>query len=221
MADQLAVRVWGDFACFTREMKVERVSYPVMTPSAARGVLEAIFWKPEFRWRVLSIAVLKPISYMSITRNEIADRQSFVTAQKWFGGSDGYYSDDPDHRAQRHSRILRDVDYRIRAAIAIRPHASEPVAKYRDQFLRRLRRGQCFQRPYLGCREFAADFADPDGTEQPIDLTGELGNMLLDVDYLPDGSGRGAPRFFQARLECGVLHVPAVEGGKDAAATAC
>jgi CRISPR-associated protein Cas5d len=218
MSDSLSMRVWGEAACFTRDMKVERVSYPVMTPTAARGVLEAVFWKPEFRWRVLTIAVLKPIEYASITRNEITDRQVEKTAQQWSRNGGGYYAE--DHRIQRHTRILRDVDYLITATIVLRPHATEPVAKYLDQFQRRLARGQCFQRPYLGCREFAADFAEPDGSERAIDLTGELGNMLLDIDYASGDSGKGEPRFFQARLDHGVLHVPTGKGGADAAATA-
>jgi CRISPR-associated protein Cas5d len=222
MADVLAVRVWGELACFTREMKVERVSYPVMTPTAARGVLEAIFWKPEFQWRVLSIAALKPIHYVSITRNEISDHQSFKDAQKWMKKGGGYFADDDEHRTPRHTRALRDVAYLITAAILLRPHATDPTSKYREQFLRRMRRGQCFQRPYLGCREFAADFAEPDGSEHPIDLTGDLGTVLLDIDYATDGSGRGTPRFFQARLQHGVLHVPALgERKSDVPATAC
>ncbi len=207
----LWVKVRGDFACFTRpEMKVERVTYPVMTPSAARGVLESIFWKPEFSWRVEEIWVLKPIRYFSILRNEVNSTASARSARDWAARGGGFYAD--EDRAQRHTLALRDVEYIIRAGMALRPQATDDVAKYRDQFRRRVRAGQCFARPYLGCREFAADFAEPDGSERPLDLTDGLGPMLLDLDY-PSGSvvpGKTAaqPRFFQAQLEGGVLRVP-------------
>ncbi len=204
----LAVRVWGDLACFTRpEMKVERVSYPVMTPSAARGVLEAIFWKPEFHWQVQEIHVLRPISYFSILRNEINTRQSERTAAGWQREGGGY--DAAGDRAQRHTLALRDVAYLITAQVRLRPHADADPAKYRDQFRRRVAAGRCFATPFLGCREFSATFAEPDGSERPIDLTDNLGPMLLDLDYAPDGSGRGRPRFFEAQLVDGVLRVPA------------
>lgn len=201
------VLVWGDYACFTRpEMKVERVTYPVMTPSAARGVLEAIFWKPEFSWRVEEILVLRPIRYLSILRNEVNTRQSERTARGWQKSSGGYVA--ADDRAQRHTLALRDVAYVIRAQVEMRPHADSNPAKYRDQFRRRVEEGRSFHRPYLGCREFAAYFSRPTGGEEPIDLTDELGSMLYDLEYAKDGSGRGVPRFFQAQLKRGVLHVP-------------
>jgi CRISPR-associated protein Cas5d len=206
----LRVCVWGDFACFTRpEMKVERVSYPMMTPSAARGVIEAIFWKREFRWRITSIWVLKPIRYFSVLRNEINTRQSKDTAQSWQRKGGGY--DATTDRAQRHTLALRDVAYLIEAQVELHAHANADPAKYRDQFRRRVRDGRCFAMPFLGCREFSAHFAEPDGSEQPIDLTDNLGRMLLDLDYAPDTSGRGQPRFFDAHLERGILHVPMLE----------
>jgi CRISPR-associated protein Cas5d len=206
----LEVRVWGDLACFTRpEMHVERVSYPVMTPSAARGVLEAIFWKPEMRWRVEEIRVLRSIRYFSILRNEVNTRQSDRTARGWQrAGSGGY--DAAGDRAQRHTLALRDVAYVIRAQVEVKPGVDEHPAKYRDQFRRRVRRGQCFATPYLGCREFAAAFGEADPAEQTIELDGDLGLMLLDLEYATDGSGRGTPRFFPARLDSGVLRVPPV-----------
>lgn len=204
----LAVRVWGELACFTRpEMKVERVSYPVPTPSAARGILEAIFWRPEIRWRVEEIWVLKPIRYVSIVRNEVNSRASDRVALTWERDGGGY--DASADRAQRHTLALRDVDYLIRAQIEVKPGVEDLPAKYRDQFRRRVRSGRCFATPYLGCREFAAWFAAPDGTEQPIDRTEDLGLMLLDLEYEPGRSGRGTPHFFPARLEHGVLRVPA------------
>ena len=204
------VRVWGDFACFTRpEMKVERVTYPVMTPSAARGVLEAIFWKPEFTWRVEEIYVLRPIRYYSILRNEVNSRASEQAAARWAREGGGYSA--PDDRAQRHTLALRGVEYLIRAQVELRQGVQEDSAKYRDQFRRRVRDGRCFSTPYLGCREFSAAFAEPDGSERPIDITEELGPILLDLQYAADGSGRGTPRFFSARLERGVLRIPKPE----------
>lgn len=217
----LQVKVWGPFACFTRpEMKVERVSYDVMTPSAARGILEAIFWKPEFAWRVQEIWVLNPIKHISLLRNEITDKQS-ARAEPMRGGH--YLAD--EHRAQRYTLALRDVAYLIRADVSLRPHCAEDPAKYRDQFRRRVQRGQCFHHPYLGTREFAADFGPPDGSERPRSLSDELGLMLFDQVFAPDpdgpvefwqhsatGStlvkGEASPRFFQARVENGVLRIP-------------
>ncbi len=203
----LALKVWADLACFTRpEMKVERVTYSVMTPSAARGVLEAVFWKPEIRWHVEEIWVLQPIRYASILRNEVNSRQSERAARSWQADGGGY--DASSDRSQRHTLALRDVAYLIKARVELKPHADADPAKYRDQFRRRVDSGRCFATPYLGCREFSAAFAAPDGNEQPIDLTDELGPMLLDLDYRPDASGRGTPRFFDARIERGVLRVP-------------
>lgn len=213
----LSVRVWGDLACYTRpEAKVERVSYSVMTPSAARGVLESIFWKPEFSWVIENIWVLRPIRHFSISRNEIKGRQSVRSAEDWSRNGGGY--DAMSDHTPRHTLALRDVAYVIHARIVLRPHANAEVAKYRDQFRRRVEAGRCFQRPYLGMREFAAAFAPVDGSEHPIDLSDDLGLMLHDIDYAPDGSGRGSPRFFIARLDRGVLHVPKpLEYGRDAA----
>ena len=207
-AESLTVKVWGETACFTRpEMKVERVSYPVMTPSAARGVLEAILWKPEFSWLVEEIHVLREIMYSSILRNEVNSRASDRAAATWQRAGTGGYDATAD-RAQRHTLALRDVAYVIHARMVLRDDVRDDPAKYRDQFRRRVRRGQCFSRPYLGCREFAAHFGEPDGTERPIDRTEDLGPMLLDLDFMPELSGRGTPRFFEARLEGGMLRVP-------------
>jgi CRISPR-associated protein Cas5d len=220
----LEVKVWGEFACFTRpEFGVERVSYEVMTPSAARGVLEAILWKPEFRWLVREIEVLQPIRHFSILRNEMNSLQSDRSARGWETNGGGYYAD--DDRAQRHTLCLRDVAYVIRADIELKRHATDNFAKYRDQFRRRVKRGQCFSQPYLGTREFSAFFGPPGGDERAIDVTDDLGLMLLDVDFEPDAKGRvshfghgpegrtvvkanARPKFFRARLENGVLIVP-------------
>lgn len=204
------VYVWGKFACFTRpEMKVERVSYEVMTPSAARGVLESIFWKPEFYWQIREIRVLKPVRYFSILRNEVKNRANYASAQRHLKGEDGYYAD--EDRSQRHTLCLRDVAYSIAARIVVRPDVEEDEAKYRDQFRRRVKRGQCHTMPYLGCREFTANFGPeppPDQEMRLQDITVDLGQMLFDLDYDEDGSGRGTPRFFHARLTGGLLHIP-------------
>lgn len=209
----LAVRVWGDFALWTRpEHKAERVSYSVMTPSAARGILEQILWKPEMFWRVEEIWVLNPIRYFSILRNELNSRQSEVVAARWQETGGSY--DSTTDRAQRHSLVLSKVDYIIRAQIEVKPGVDADPAKYRDQFRRRVEQGRCFAIPYLGCREFSASFAPPKGAEQPIDLSDDLGPMLLDLVYDSNGSGRGTPRFFPnefpAKLERGVLYVPSI-----------
>ena len=203
----LEVKVWGDLACFTRpEMKVERVSYPVMTPSAARGVLEAIFWKPEFNWEVEEILILNPIRYFSILRNEINARQTAQTAEGWRRNGGGFYA--TDDRAQRHTLALRDVSYIIKGQVRVKPGVSEDSAKFRDQFRRRVKKGRCFATPYLGCREFTAWFSESEGDETPQEINEELGNMLLRMEYIPGNSGEAIPQFFNARLESGVLRVP-------------
>lgn len=198
------VKVWGDFACFTRpENKVERVSYEVPTPSAARGVLEAIFFHPPMQWRIREIAVLKPVRPFSILRNEVNCKASPQV--------DGI--DIVERRAQRHSLILRDVAYIIRADVYIPPGStSADPAKYRDQFRRRVERGQCFHRPCLGCREFAADFSPVTPEDKPLELSQDLGLMLFDLDYQEK---RAYPYFFNAKLEAGVLRIPPelYEGG--------
>ena len=201
------LKIWGEYACFTRpEMKVERVSYEVMTPSAARGILEAIFWKPEFQWQIREIRVLKPIRFFSIRRNEVNNRANTQFAQRILAGESHYFAD--EDRAQRHTLGLRDVAYVVVAEAVLREDVKEDAAKYIAQFHRRVERGQCHSMPYLGCREFAASFEPPDGSERPQVLSVELGRMLFDLDYETDGSGRGTPRFFEAKLESGILWVP-------------
>lgn len=204
----LEVKVWGDFACFTRpEMKVERVTYPVMTPSAARGVLEAIFWKPEFAWQVEAIWILNPIQYVSFLRNEVNSRASERTARDWVERGGGFIA--AEDRAQRHTLALRDVAYIIHAHPAPHTNTAADRAKFRDQFRRRVARGQCFATPYLGCREFSASFGPIDGTERPIPESGALGRMLLEMSYTANGMGTATPRFFEGRLEDGILRVSA------------
>lgn len=172
------VKVGGDYACFTNpNLKVERVSYPVMTPAAARGILEAIFWKPAFRWEIRSITVLKPIKTLSVMRNEIEDRQSakpIVIEEK---------------RQQRVSLVLKDVEYVIAADIVL-VWKSERIEKYRDQFRRRLDRGACHHTPYLGTREFASWFEPAPGNETPeVAIDNQyLGVMFFDTAYIKSES---------------------------------
>lgn len=195
----LAVRVWGDFACWTRpEMKVERVTYPVMPPTAACGILEAIFWKPEFTWDVRQIDVLKPVRHLSLVRNEVDQRAS--------PRSGGIVI--TEARTQRHAVVLRDVAYVIHAAIVLRSHATDDVAKYRDQFRRRIERGACAHRPYLGTREFSAFFGPVDPDETPEGGTFEVGAMTRTIAY--PGSGLTAS-VFTATMTEGRLRIPPVE----------
>ena len=216
----LEVKVWGEWACFTRpEMKVERVTYPVMTPTAAQGVLESIFWKPEFTWRVREISVLKPINYTNIMRNEVNSVASERSARGWEKAGRGGFIASED-RAQRNALVLKDVAYIIRADVELKPGVEAHEAKYRDQFRRRVERGQCFAQPYLGCREFSAFFAEPTGEESPIKVGRMgLGRMLHALDYAADGSGSARPRFFDATLVNGILRIPSETetGGRDAA----
>ncbi|MGH4027142.1 MAG: type I-C CRISPR-associated protein Cas5c [Pseudonocardiaceae bacterium] len=199
-APPVAVQVWGDGALFTRpELKVERVSYPVMTPSAAVGVLESIFWKPEFVWRVVAIEVLNEIKQFTQRRNEATDLASLAdaaTGRRWI--------DTAAHRVQRNAVCLRDVAYRIHAHVVLREHATESEAAYRAQFRRRVSRGSCFTQPYLGTREFSAYFGDPDDREAH-DVSQDLGIMLHSVDH-----STTPPSFtwFTTRLDHGWLYVP-------------
>ena len=162
MAYGIKLHCWGEWACFTRpEMKVERVSYDAMTPSAARGVVEAIYWKPEIRWRIDRITVLKPIRFASVRRNEVRDKIATVAVAKAMKDGKGnlaFYVDEGDNRQQRATLMLRDVGYVIEAHFDLLG-GPDNIAKHLDQFNRRARKGSCFTRPYLGCREFVADFA--------------------------------------------------------------
>ncbi|WP_255516083.1 type I-C CRISPR-associated protein Cas5c [Geobacillus sp. C56-T2] len=211
----MQVKVWGEYACFTRpEFKVERISYPVMTPSAARGILEAIFWKPEFRYEIRQIGVLRFGGQQAILRNELTSKQNknpIVIESA---------------RVQRTSLILKNVAYWIIAEIILTKRAVDPAAKYRDQFYRRVERGQCHHTPYLGTREFAAYFSsiEADDVVQPVNM--DIGTMLLDFAFIEDDSrqemeflrhdetgtrtaaGFAKPLFFEAKVENGWLRVP-------------
>lgn len=172
----IQLRVWGEFACFTRpEFKVERVSYPLITPSAARGLLEAIFWRPEIRYEIRRIGVLDFGRQFVMVRNEISSRQ----------GKKPIVASISAERQQRSSLVLREVDYIIHADVRLRSHTREPLPKYLDQIRRRIDRGQCFHTPYFGVREFAANF-EPAGGQIPAALDFPLGTMLFDIAFVPD-----------------------------------
>lgn len=195
--EEIAVRVWGPFACFTRpEYATERVSYPVITPPAAVGLLSSIFWKPEFDWIVTRIWVLAEPRWVSMTRNEVKKRAT----------PDGRINVLED-RTQRHNLFLRDVDYVIFARPSLRPHASDPVAKYRDQFRRRVERGGFFSPPYLGLREYTASFSPVDlRVTQPLaGLKIPIGPMSLDLGYHGNDGRFTKPEFFKATVTDGVL----------------
>ena len=212
------LHVWGDRACFTRpEMKVERVSYDVMTPSAARGLLEAIYWKPAIRWVVDRIHVLKPIRFQSFRRNEVGAVASVRLAQSAMrrGDVNGLGLVVSDHRQQRATLLLTDVAYLIEAHFELtdRAGADADPAKHIAMFQRRAEKGQCFHRPCFGAREFPAEFAllprdaPPPPNELPADQRDrDLGWMLHDIEFRPDGSAKGSI-FFHARLKDGVLDI--------------
>ena len=211
------LEVSGPFACFTRpEMKVERVSYDVITPSAARSVFEAILWKPEIRWRITRIEVLNPIRWINLRRNEVGAVVSTRNVQQAMNagsGNLGLYIE--DERQQRAGLFLRDVAYRLHAELLLSPKANDPLVKYTEMFARRAAKGQCVNQPYLGCREFAAAFrpvADP-ATESPaIDETRDLGWMLHDLDFTHPSDPQ--PHFFRAEMKNGTILVPDFETGE-------
>ncbi|MFY2559078.1 type I-C CRISPR-associated protein Cas5c [Corallococcus terminator] len=201
------VRASGPVACFTRpEMKAERVSYEVMTPSAARGVLEAILWKPAIRWHLHEIAVLKPVKWTSFRRNEVNSRAVV--------GKFDYAAD--EDRAQRNTVALRDVDYVLSASFTLVPGkagAEDNVRKFEEMFARRLEKGQFFHAPYLGCREFDAR-VEPAGEDLSPSEAGlgrrPLGLMFYDFAFGDEGAAT-RPLFFDAYLDHGVLQVPTWE----------
>ena len=230
MAYGVKLLVWGDYASFNRpEMKVERVSYDVMTPSAARGILDAIYWKPEMRWVVDEIHVLNPIRFTSIRRNEVKSKIPMAgVAKAMKEGTGDLGLDVAADRAQRAAMILRDVKYGIVAHIEVLAHngpETKPEAKHLDQFNRRAAKGQYHHHPYLGTREFPANFKLADTfPECPEELKGEkqLGFMLNDIRFIPDPKGnivesnagqrlRAEPRFFRAVMRDGVIRVPPMD----------
>jgi CRISPR-associated protein Cas5d len=242
--DVVSLKVWGEFALFTRpELKVERLSYPLMTPSAARGVLDAIIYKPQMQWHVRRITALEPnfppdfperaahqpYRLVGIRRNEIQGKIAPRTVEGWMkdpSTTEPYLVDSAgregaqgQNRTQRNSLMLQHVAYRIDATPLLTERANQPrvkaedeedhgpdtVAKYVGMFQRRAAKGQCFHRPYLGCREFPCHFALLDGTEKPLASWSEpLGLMLYDLRFGKDGENR--PGFFFAEVKNGVLH---------------
>ena len=197
------VKVSGEYACFTRpDLKVERMTYPCMTPSAARGVLDSILWKPEFQWYVRRIIVLKPVKFFSVKRNEINTKQ----------GKNPVIIE--NRRAQRNSIILKDVSYIIEASVWQEPVSTKnPPKKYVEIFKRRVKKGQCWRTPYLGTREFSADFLEPDGTEEPIRETIPIGSMFFDMFY--DEHGKPNPLFFyDVAVKKGILDCQIPENDK-------
>ena len=206
------LKVTGDYACFTRpDLKVERMTYPCMTPSAARGILEAILWKPEFQWFVRRILILNRINFASFKRNEIVKKQG---AKVGVGPIDVNII---DNRVQRNSMVLKDVAYIIEASVFVKDSLIEstrgsnnPITamKYRRMFERRVEKGQCWHQPCLGTREFAADFSLPKKDDKPNpDVTYPIGSMFYDMLY--DEEGRVTPVFFyDAKIVNGVLECP-------------
>lgn len=232
MSYGVKLHVWGDYACFTRpEMKVERVSYDVITPSAARGIIEAVYWKPAIRWVVDRIHVLKPIQFVNIRKNEVSDKISARNAQtaKNTGDLSNLHMVVEDKRQQRAMMALRDVAYVIEAHFEMTNKAGsdgsgsdDNPAKHYDVFRRRAQKGQCFHRPALGVREFVADFNWVE-TVPPSDVkeTRDLGWMLYDINFATQhegGVGKGkskkneainTPQFYRATMVDGVIDVAA------------
>jgi CRISPR-associated protein Cas5d len=215
MSYGIRLKVSGNHACFTRpEIKVERVSYDVMTPSAARGILEAIHWKPAIRWMIDRIHVLKPIRFQSIRRNEVGSKVSAHNVKTAMnrGSLDGLRLLVDEDRQQRASTVLANVAYIIEAHFELtdKARSDDTDGKHLDMFNRRAARGQCFHQPCLGTREFAAQFellAPDEPTPKAIDETRDLGFMLWDIDH----AVKGRPSLlFRAQLESGVMTVPAL-----------
>lgn len=210
MSYGVQLRVWGDCACFTRpEMKVERVSYDVITPSAARGILEAIHWKPAIRWVIDRIHVLKPIRFTSIRRNEVGSKISASIAASAMkrGSLEGLGLLVDEDRQQRAATVLRDVDYIIEAHFELTAKAGDDTeGKHLDVFNRRVAAGQCFHNPCLGTREFAASFSGVEGPTPTADpsLKGErdLGYMLYDIAF-----PQREPLFYRPIMIDGIIDV--------------
>jgi CRISPR-associated protein Cas5d len=225
-----ALDAWGDFACFTRpELKVERFSYPVPTPSAVRGIYDAIYCKPkEFRWQVTSVEILSPPAYIALRRNEVKDKVSVRNVQGWMSGdsppepmwADGTKDDlgtDLKGRTQRQTMALREVRYRLHAEVRPWHGFEERLPGFEEQFRRRAAHGKCVYQPCFGCREFPAYFelvevgALP---AQPVDWTQDLGLMLYDVFDLAEPGVRISSAedvsisAFRASVQSGVLRVP-------------
>lgn len=209
----IKVEIWGDYALFTRpEMKVERVSYDVITPSAARGILEAIYWHPGLKWVIDSIQVCNPIKFTSIRTNEVKSKISATKAKKVMeSGKGSLYLDASNDRQQRSSLLLKNVRYVIEAHFEMTDQAGERdnKGKFQEIMKRRLQKGQCYHQPWMGCRDFSAYFKE--ATDEPIvseSLAGEkdLGFMLYDMDYSDVENIK--PMYFRATMKNGMIRVP-------------
>lgn len=205
----IQLEVWGAYALFSRpELKVERVSYDVPTPSAARGIVESVYYHPGLRWYIDRIHVLNPIRFVSIRRNEVTDKISGRNVrQAAQGGGQPLYLVTSQKIVQRSSLLLQDVHYVIEAHFEMTDKAasSDNPGKFQDIVTRRMERGQCFHTPYFGCREFPVSFRRwPGGPIPTIDETRDLGLMLYDFDYSDPAAI--TPTYFRARLEHGVLN---------------
>ncbi len=214
------LEVSGDYACFTRpEMKVERVSYDAITPSAARAVFEAILWKPAIRWQVTRIEVCQPIRWISVRRNEVGGVVPMSNVRSAMTSGAALALNIEDNRQQRAGLFLRDVRYRLHARFEMTDKAADgdTSAKFAAMFERRATQGQCFNQPYLGTREFSCAFRLVDTASEvfvaPAELAGErdLGWTLYDMDYGPAPHPAPKPLFFRARLRDGVIAVPTRE----------
>ena len=230
---EFCLEVWGPMACFTRpEFKVERVSYDVITPSAARAIFEAVFWKPAIRWEITKIEVLNPIKWISIRRNEVNPE---LKKNPLEGGP--IFIDEGDSRQQKNTLLLRDVRYRIYAKLIFIPkwkrkksrnplideeefkklNKNENPGKYNAMFERRARKGQCFNQPYLGCREFSAGFklvnSNNEISTNPINLSKDFGWMFYDLeydynlDYDERNNRKHLSLFYHAEMKDGVILV--------------
>ncbi len=209
------VEVWGDYACFSRpEFKVERVSYDVMTPSAARGVLESIYWHPGLKWVIEKIHVCAPIRFTNIRCNEVKDVLSARAAKSLMEKGGELYLATPQSIQQRASMVLREVHYVIEAHFEMTDQAaqSDNCGKFTDIMRRRLEKGQCYHAPYFGLRDFPVQFCPCASVPPcPEELKGEkdLGWMLLDMDY--SDRENITPKFFRGVLRDGVLTIPRMD----------
>lgn len=211
MSKGVKVSVWGDYALFTRpELKVERCSYDVMTPSAARGILEAIYWHPGMRWKIDRIYVRNPIQFTSVRRNEVKSKVSANNVLTVYnGGEKPLYISAKADIVQRASLLLRDVSYVIEAHFEMTDQANDTdnPGKFKDIIMRRLKRGECFHMPYFGCREFPANFAlceeEEIHTAYEEEECRDLGYMLYDMDYSDRANLQ--PMFFRAVMRNGVI----------------
>ncbi len=206
----IKIEVWGEYALFSRpEMKTERVSYDVMTPSAARGIIEAIYWHPGLRWIIDKIYVLSPIQFTNVRRNEVETKASAMKAKQALLKKDvELYLNTKEKIQQRASLVLRKVHYVIEAhfELTAKANPSDNAGKFQDIIRRRLKRGQCYHTPYFGCREFPANFREYEFDSVPTAYAGEdkeLGYMLYDMDY--SDLQNIHPMFFRATLHHGVL----------------